>query len=612
MATLAEIRQQYPQYESVSDDELADKLYNKFYAGKVERSEFDAKLGIGKSVGGFLGNVVENTGKVFSGLATAASDPVKMGKDLVKTTIGMGQQFVPGQQEYEAQYADPLYKSVGRDLGFSRGQEGIEWSPSQLGENLYERPVDVTLSAGLVAAPTQGLPGRVGRMAQTAQRVTNPISAAGRGVTSVAKRAITPFPGRGASVDAANVLHNEGVRVTAGQRTGSRGLKYAESELGGGATARIVDQQGEQFTRAASRRIGEDTPHLDGPTMAAAYDRIGNEIGDVARRNVLAVTPNLERAAYNAEGLYNRRVPATQRAPVVAEFGQEIRNLQGRVPGDIYQDLRSRIGAEARAATDPHVQHALYGLQRALDDAFQRSVSSLDGAALRQARAQYRNYLVLEDAMATGGQQTAAGILTPARLEQAAGSRLGRRAYLHGTNNDFAPLAKAGKVAMSAMPESGTSARLAINAVPAAVGGVVGGAGMGGVGAVAGAIAGRLASGRALMSRPVQAYLGNQLAPREMTRAGRVAGAVGRPLATVASRQEDLKHAENVVSPKVMEHIKKSPNTRGLLNEWLKARASGEGAEEATTALAQAIAAEVQKPELAGRIADELNRAKGP
>lgn len=45
MATLAEYRQQFPQYADVPDDKLADGIYKKYYVGKMERSEFDKRIG---------------------------------------------------------------------------------------------------------------------------------------------------------------------------------------------------------------------------------------------------------------------------------------------------------------------------------------------------------------------------------------------------------------------------------------------------------------------------------------------------------------------------------------------------------------------------------------
>lgn len=45
MATIAEIRQQFPQYQDLSDDQLAEALHRKFYAD-MPREEFNAKIGL--------------------------------------------------------------------------------------------------------------------------------------------------------------------------------------------------------------------------------------------------------------------------------------------------------------------------------------------------------------------------------------------------------------------------------------------------------------------------------------------------------------------------------------------------------------------------------------
>jgi len=47
MPSIAEIRQQYPQYADMSDADLADRLHQKFYAD-MPRDEFDLKAGIVK------------------------------------------------------------------------------------------------------------------------------------------------------------------------------------------------------------------------------------------------------------------------------------------------------------------------------------------------------------------------------------------------------------------------------------------------------------------------------------------------------------------------------------------------------------------------------------
>jgi hypothetical protein len=45
MTSLADIRKQYPQYNELPDQDLADRLYDKFYADKIERADFYTRVG---------------------------------------------------------------------------------------------------------------------------------------------------------------------------------------------------------------------------------------------------------------------------------------------------------------------------------------------------------------------------------------------------------------------------------------------------------------------------------------------------------------------------------------------------------------------------------------
>ena len=45
MSKLNEFRSAYPAYKDVPDDKLAGALYEKFYAGKVDRADFDQQIG---------------------------------------------------------------------------------------------------------------------------------------------------------------------------------------------------------------------------------------------------------------------------------------------------------------------------------------------------------------------------------------------------------------------------------------------------------------------------------------------------------------------------------------------------------------------------------------
>jgi hypothetical protein len=77
------------------------------------------------------------------------------------------------------------------------------------------------------------------------------------------------------------------------------------------------------------------------------------------------------------------------------------------------------------------------------------------------------------------------------------------------------------------------------------------------------------------------------------------------------SRKESMAFANGVVGAEMMDHIKKTPHLRSQLHDWMVARHRKQDVEGVTSAFAQAIADEVGRPELAQRIADELNAARG-
>jgi hypothetical protein len=494
------------------------------------------------------------------------TNPIEDVKNLGKAVLGGAEHalgFEPSQQISNEQ---EVASQVGKHYGNYFSEEGLK-------ENISQNPTGVMTDVlGLGLGP-----------AQTAANVT--------------RRAITPFPARPGYGGAADVLAGEGVPQTAGQITGNRGLKYAESTVGGGRTSALIDEQAEAFTRAASTRIGENTPHLDTGTINAARHRIGNDFNQVGLRNTIPPDPQLAIDLGNAVQTYVQSVPIA--APGVQNIAQAVaqRGANG-IPGNTYNAFRSRLSRMQRNTKDPQLQAAYGDIREALDNAFERGLQASGNQAdlqiLQGARQQWRNLLVLENAMSTG-PMAGRGLLTPQHLENAAATGPNRTWYARGLS-DFSDLGKAGRVGMEAMPESGTAARLGINAGLAAIGAVAGGGGAGPIGAVAGGAAARYGAGRALMSRPAQAYLGNQLMPGRTQipgKAGAAAVAVG------TNREQNYSDTEAVLSPEVMGQVKKFAPRE--LNAWLSSRSP-----EAAAALAQVIAQKANRPDLVERIVGEL------
>lgn len=399
-------------------------------------------------------------------------------------------------------------------------QTAGEFAPALVGgpETLASRvisrmaiPAAVSETAGQLTKGTDAEP-----YARVAGALLSPA------VTSGLRRAITPLPTSAARAALVDNLGNEGVDLTAGQRTGSKPLQWAESTIGdmpgaGGVAAATQENQAQQFTAAALRRAGETADRATPDVIDGAFRRIGGDFDAVAQRNHVVADPHLGNDLATVEDEYNSLVGPTQRAPVVGntmrDIGDIVAQNGGHITGEQYNALTSRLARQARGAkADPQLQEALTGTRGALDDAMERSLQASGNTAdldtLRTARRQYRNLLTVEKAATGAGAATAEGLISPSQLRNATVTQ-NRRAYARG-QGDFADLARSGEAVMKPLPNSGTAPRQYLQHMLSIIGGTVGGASGGLPGAAAG-IAAPAIAGRVLMSRPVQAYLGNRV-----------------------------------------------------------------------------------------------------
>lgn len=339
------------------------------------------------------------------------------------------------------------------------------------------------------------------------------------------RRVVSPFPGTPERSRLVDVLRNEGVDLSAGQTSGSRPLQWAESTLtdlpfGGGR--QFTERQGEQFTRAALRRVGTDAPRATPEVIDQTLTRMGNEFDRLATGNTIRPDGQLVQDLGNAMREYASVVGPSMQAPAVQNAVQDIvqvaRANGGVIPGEFYQATRSRLDRLARESrTDPQLSGALFEIRNALDDAMERglaAINSPDLGAWREVRRQYRNFLPIERAVTGAGSDVAQGLLSPSQLKNAVAGQ-NKRAYARG-DGDLADLARAGEAVMRPLPNSGTSQRALYTALLGAGG--LGAAGMADVDpkVLAGALAGP-AIGRALLTRPAAAALGNRVLPGNMS-----------------------------------------------------------------------------------------------
>lgn len=341
------------------------------------------------------------------------------------------------------------------------------------------------------------------------------------GATSLVRRAVTPFAVSPERIAAAETLRREGVPLTAGQITGSRGLRFAESELGGNRAADLMGRQEDAFTSAVLRRAGIDANRATPEVIDEAFRNIGRQFDDLATNSQIVPDQQMAAGLRDVLDSYTQTVPESLRAPIVENVTRDIVEAASRGPvsGELYKNLTSRLARAARGASNPDLKQALYGIREVLDGAMERSMAAVDPAmvgAWRAAREQYRNLLAIEQAATRAGEKAAEGIITPANIRNAAVNQ-GRRAYARG-QGDFADLARSGSMLLSPLPDSGTAGRLRAQNVGTGLTSILGaGAGasaFGPIGAALGAAGGAAVpriAGALLLSRPAQAYLSNQL-----------------------------------------------------------------------------------------------------
>lgn len=356
-----------------------------------------------------------------------------------------------------------------------------------------------------------------------------PLAVAGAG--NALRRVVSPAGVSAERQAAANVLAREGVETSAGQQTGNRALRYMESELGGGAAENMIDRQSEQFTAAALRRAGINANRATPEVIDSAFNQLGSQFDHLGARNTLIpdqqMLGDIQTAVREYKDLAANPAPAIDN--FVSAISSTLRRNPNGIPGRTYQSMRSQIERYARKATDPDTASALRGIKEALDDTMERGLAasgSPDLGEWRAVRGAYRNLLTLQHAAGSAGENAAAGLISPAQLRAAVVAKQGRGNYARG-RGDFDELARAGEMLMRQMPNSGTAGRLkAQNLSSGLLAG--GGALAGGLpGMAAGLLAPRLA-GAAIMSRPGQAYLSNNMMSGPMS-----LGALG-PLSRMA------------------------------------------------------------------------------
>ncbi len=310
MASLTEIRAQHPEYHDLSDQQLADGIYKKFYAD-MPREQFDAKIGLKQPDQGALAASTRSMGNTLSfglmedAVARASAgviDPIKSwitGEDSGETYAQRLDRHLASQhaQDRAAQEQHPIASAVGTGgaiaavapraavglvapvmraatggerlinagIGAAKGAAGGAGYGFASGFGAGEGGVDNRVQSGLEQAPAGALVGGVGGAALggfAKMPVTAPsevAAAADRSGVYVPQALASDNPAVQQAGGAAKSIPVFGTRITnAGKRTAEEftAEKARIAEGYGGGAAADAHSAGQEATDALKNWAG--------------------------------------------------------------------------------------------------------------------------------------------------------------------------------------------------------------------------------------------------------------------------------------------------------------------------------------------------------------------
>lgn len=325
-------------------------------------------------------------------------------------------------------------------------------------------------AAVYMAAPNKAAPIlAAAEMGTPVERLTRAgVAFAGNKIGESAGKALgrVAQPTRAAELSAAQRAANEsaqrlGVKLSAGEASGNRALKWAESATGdlpiasGMATKRITANQ-RAMNSAVLRQLGQSGDEITEEALARARSEIGSTYSRI-----------LDPAKIELDNSFRAEVKAITGSKVMKELRDEsvdsmleqFRNMpQGKVKvsGEWFQQNKTALDAQIRSAFNngqPGKARALEQFEKALDRAAMRSMPEAERAAYKAAQKQWATLRILET-----GKVVEGGNVMPGRLNSAMESRY-KAAFKEGKiKGETADVARLGSV-LRPPPNSGTTPR---------------------------------------------------------------------------------------------------------------------------------------------------------
>jgi hypothetical protein len=284
MATLAEFRAQYPQYDAVPDVKLADSLHQKFYS-QIPKMDFYKTIGLDASAM-IPGNEktitlpqqpkeVSMRDRIMGVIETPLALGATLGGSVIAPVVGIGANLASGK--------------FGTQEGIRAGQEAMKAVQYQPRTQTAQQALGAV--SEFLQPVTAALPPTLGATGATLNALTGPamqqVGAATRQATApvqnVLAKAMTreqpQMQGMGAATTADQLAREErlarlGIPATAGERTKNLALQQFESEAQRGVLTGIPE---DTKTKLAEQMSGFKANQKQ--AIVNNFERMTSEVG---------------------------------------------------------------------------------------------------------------------------------------------------------------------------------------------------------------------------------------------------------------------------------------------------------------------------------------------
>jgi hypothetical protein len=452
-------------------------------------------------------NVTWDTGKPdTSNMSNAELFARGLKSSAVNTITGLGQAIDPLARQLNEYF--PAVSKFGEKLGFTPTEQSRAGIENEIRQNRIQDQGILNTPAGMVGnvAGDIGqallLPG--GTIAKTAgagaalagiqptlgneNRLQNALGGAvsgaiGQGVVEGASRLVRPVAKQLSPIaeKGVQILKDAGVPLDLAQQTGSNVLNRAKAFLSDNyitspAQQAFAQTQKAAYNKAIANTFGEDATHITKDVIQAAKDRLGANYDAIVSRNNIHLDDVLENHLNNigkeAESVLNPdnyNIVKKQIDNILAKADSN----GGAIHGNQYQAIKEVLD-KISGGENQTVGGYARELKDSLLDGLTRSAKATgnkeDVALLKETNKQYGNMKKVENTV-----DFSTGEISPAKLYNHLKTKTNRYSF-YQDDPQLANLAMAGKnILGEKMPNSGTPARLAQLAAPAALGGAIGG-----------------------------------------------------------------------------------------------------------------------------------------